>query len=245
MKTKTGISSKGFTIIEQLVVVALSGVVMSGIYSAYYTQQKSYITQEQVAALQQNLRVAMFIIEKDIRMAGFDPTEGAGSGAGIVTANASDIRVTMDIHDGINNDGDSQTDEPDEIGNGNGAIDNVGEDKAVKLADSDGDGDNDLVGKDEILDPGNYHPLAENIDALNFIYFDESGTTLIPTATTIADIVSVEISIVGRTGKIINGYTNNTKYYNQQNDEIYAAPGDSYRRKMLTSRVKCRNLGVD
>lgn len=241
MKTKAGISSNGFTIIELLVVVALSGVVMTGIYSAYYTQQKSYVTQEQVSALQQNLRVAMFILEKGVRMAGYDATEGAGAGAGIVTANASEIRFTMDINDGINNDGDSRTDEPDEAGNGDGAIDDESEDLTFKLADSDSDGDNDLVARDFVVDAINFMPMAENIDALNFVYLNESGTT----TTTKSEIRSVQISIVGRTGKVINGYTNTTKYYNQQGAEIYAAPGDSYRRKMLTSQVKCRNLGVE
>ena len=91
------------------------------------------------------------------------------------------------------------------------------------------------------MDAANFYPTAENIDALNFIYLDESGAT----TTTKSEIVSVQISLVGRTGKIINGYTNNTKYYNQQSDEIYAAPSDSYRRKILTSQVKCRNLGVE
>jgi len=67
-------NKKAFTLIELLLALAISGVVMAGVYSAYYSQQKSYITQEQVAAMQQNLRAAMYIIQREIRMAGCDPT---------------------------------------------------------------------------------------------------------------------------------------------------------------------------
>ena len=68
---------------------------MTGIYSAYYSQQKSNITQEQVAAMQQELRAAMYIMQREIRMAGCDPIGSAG--AGIQTPNTNSITFTLDI----------------------------------------------------------------------------------------------------------------------------------------------------
>ena len=239
MQLKTKSSNSGFTIIELLVVVALSGIVMTGIYSAYYTQQKSYVTQGEVAEMQQNLRVGLFNLEREIRMAGYDPTGGAG--AGIITASPSEMRIKMDIHDGADNDGDGRVDEPDETGNSDGYIDDLYEDRTIKLDDYDDDGDNDLVGKDQVQDPDNFYPIAQNIDALNFIYLTESGAV----TTTISQIRSVQISIVARTGRGDPGYTNTTTFYNQQDAAIYTAPGDNYRRKILTAQVKCRNLGVE
>ena len=50
----------GFTLVELLVAMVISLVVMGGIYSTYHSQQKSYLVQEQVAAMQQNLRSAMY-----------------------------------------------------------------------------------------------------------------------------------------------------------------------------------------
>ena len=238
MQLKTKSPNSGFTIIELLVVVALSGIVMTAIYSAYYTQQKSYVTQGEVAEMQQNLRVGLFNLEREIRMAGYDPTGGAE--AGIITANTSEMRIKMDIHDSADNDGDGRVDEPDETGNSDGAIDDPYEDRTIKLDDYDDDGDNDLVGKDQIQDPNNFYPIAQNIDALNFIYLTESGAV----TTTISQIRSVQISIVARTGRGDPGYTNTTTFYNQQDAAIYTAPGDNYRRKILTAQVKCRNLGV-
>ncbi|MHC1698474.1 MAG: PilW family protein [Geobacteraceae bacterium] len=60
----------GFTLVEILVVVAILGLVMGSIYSVYLTNMKSAYSQEEVVEVQQNLRIAMDSITKDIRMAG-------------------------------------------------------------------------------------------------------------------------------------------------------------------------------
>ena len=100
---------RGFTLIELLMAVAIAGVVVGGVYSVYLTQQKSYLAQQEIVEMQQNLRAAMQLMEREIRMAGYTPYEE--SGAGIQTANANSIRFTMDIHDGSDNDADGRTDE--------------------------------------------------------------------------------------------------------------------------------------
>ncbi len=86
-------------------------------------------------------------MEREIRMAGYDPTQSAA--AGIATANGNSIRVTLDItEDGDTGDAD--------------------EDITYCLSDSDGDGDNDLERN------GNF--IAENINALDFVYLEEYNT---------------------------------------------------------------------
>jgi type IV pilus assembly protein PilW len=55
-------NQKGFTLIEFLVAMAVAGIVMAGIYSAYYSQQKSFVVQDEMAEMQQNLRAAMFFM---------------------------------------------------------------------------------------------------------------------------------------------------------------------------------------
>lgn len=65
-----GIKNKGFTLIEILVSLAILGIVLAGIYSVYRMQHKSYIVQEQVAEMQQNERIALQMITRDIRTAG-------------------------------------------------------------------------------------------------------------------------------------------------------------------------------
>ena len=79
------------------------------------------------------------------------------------------------------------------------------------------------------------------IDVLDLVYLNENGGS----TSTLSEIRSVQISIVARTGQVDPGYTNNTFYLNQQGTEIYPASGDSYRRRLLTEQVKCRNLGLE
>jgi prepilin-type N-terminal cleavage/methylation domain-containing protein len=59
----------GFTLIELLVAMALAMVIMAGIYRTFMSQQESYVVQDQVAAMQQNLRGAMYVITRDLQMA--------------------------------------------------------------------------------------------------------------------------------------------------------------------------------
>jgi type IV pilus assembly protein PilW len=215
-------NKKAFTLIELLVAVAISGVVMAGIYSAYYSQQKSYITQEQVAAMQQNLRAAMSIMQREIRMAGCDPSGTAQTG--IKTANTNSIRFTLDITD------DTGTGNPD------GDAGDINEDITYSLYTADGI---QKLGRKSPSTAIN-QPVAENIDALNFVYLDANGAT----TPTLANIRSVQITLVARTGRRDPGYTNNTSYQNHQSSTIYTAPNDSFRRMLLTAEVKCRNLGL-
>lgn len=65
-------NSNGFTIIELLIALSISSIVMVAMYQTFNSQQKSYMIQEDVATMQQNLRAAMFLLTNDIRMAGYD-----------------------------------------------------------------------------------------------------------------------------------------------------------------------------
>ncbi len=214
-------SNAGFTLLEILVATTLVGVVMGGIYSTYYSQQKSYVAQEQVAAMQQNLRAAMFSLEREIRMAGCDPTGATNSG--IITAAATSVNFTEDL-------------------DGDGSI-SADEDITYSLNDSDGDGTVDRLDR-------NGQTVAQNIDVLDFVYLDETGNVLdddgsgnVVASTPL--IRSVQVSLLGRTGRGDPGYTNNRTYSNLQGVQIYPAPGDSHRRRLLTTEIKIRNLAFD
>jgi prepilin-type N-terminal cleavage/methylation domain-containing protein len=66
-----GISSKGFSLVELLVVVAILGLVMMSITSLYKSTERTAYTQDEVVDVQQNIRIAMDQIARDLRMAGF------------------------------------------------------------------------------------------------------------------------------------------------------------------------------
>ena len=70
---------RGFSLVELVVAMAISLVVMAGVYKVYVTQQDTYLLQEQVAEMQQNARVAKYVLTKDIRMVGYNPTRKVNS----------------------------------------------------------------------------------------------------------------------------------------------------------------------
>ena len=65
---------QGFTLVEILIALAISAVLLSGVYATFNSQRKAYITQDQVAAMQQNMRGAIHLMQREIRLAGHDPT---------------------------------------------------------------------------------------------------------------------------------------------------------------------------
>ncbi len=64
--------SSGFTLIELLVVMGIFGIILAGILKVFDTSNYTYKVQEEVAEMQQNVRVSKMFLEKDVRMAGCD-----------------------------------------------------------------------------------------------------------------------------------------------------------------------------
>ena len=61
----------GVTLIELLIALAVSAFVMAGLYRTSIGQQKSYMVQDQVVDVQQNVRAAVDRMTREIRMAGY------------------------------------------------------------------------------------------------------------------------------------------------------------------------------
>lgn len=87
--------SNGFTLVELLVAMAISGIVAGAIFTAFQSQQKSYLIQDQVIGMQQNLRAAMYIMVREIRMAGYDPTDSQNFG--IINIQPRDVANNVDF----------------------------------------------------------------------------------------------------------------------------------------------------
>ena len=102
------------------------------------------------------------------------------------------------------------------------------------------------------MDGAGLQPLARNVDAIDFVYLDGSNPPNViaspVAAANLGDIRSIQITIVARAGGAAPGFmkrvVDNRVYTNQQGTVILAAPGDSFRRMLLTTTVNCRNLGV-
>lgn len=222
----------GFTLVELMITVAISGFIIAAIYSAYMAQQRTYLAQEQVAQMQQNIRAALDIITREIRMAGYDPSRGAITG--IVTANPRLISFTQDT----NSDGDSDDSE---------------ENLTYSLYVS-RDGIQKLGRRGNNVTPRArpaFQAVAENFDAIEFNYLDATGAV----AATIDDIRSVQISILARAERPDPDFTNTMVYCPASNPLnpatglcTNAAPAttwgpynDKSRRRLLITTVQRRN----
>jgi type IV pilus assembly protein PilW len=233
-------NSDGLTLIELMVALVISSMVIAAIFMAFNSQHKSYVVQERVAAMQQNLRAGMDMMVRDIRMAGYDPTGDAG--AKIIIANIAELQFQIDDNeDGDFTDASGNHDSNEQI--------------RYALTNDDGDGIADglpcHLGRESWS--GGLQTVAENIDALSFIYIGEDGNQLDDgggnvDATHIDDIRSIQVTLVARTEGRDAEYSNNNTYQIVLPDgvssrTIYIA-NDNVRRRMLTTRVRCRNLGL-
>jgi type IV pilus assembly protein PilW len=68
-------NQKGFTLIELVITMAVTAVVGGAVLTNYISQQRSSTIVREVARMQQNLRGAIYMLEQDIHMAGYDPEE--------------------------------------------------------------------------------------------------------------------------------------------------------------------------
>lgn len=64
-------NKRGFSLVELLVVMVVMGLVTAAVYSTFLSTQRQAYTQDEVVEVQQNLRVALDYLVKDIRMAEF------------------------------------------------------------------------------------------------------------------------------------------------------------------------------
>jgi type IV pilus assembly protein PilW len=223
--------NSGVTLTELLIALALTGIVAGAIYNIFSSQSKAYTIQSEVAEMQQNLRAGIFMMEREIRMVGYDPTREAD--AQILTAAPGQLEFTADLN------GDGDTDDPNEH-------------MIYTLYDTDADGTSDALGRNDVNSGAGTQLLAENIDQLNYVYLDESRNALNDMTTSVdpavlPDIRSIQVTMVARSGAIDSNYTDNETYQNQNpggSEVIYTAPGDNFRRRLLSTEIKCRNLGL-
>lgn len=167
-------NESGFTLVELLVAMALTAVLGVTIAYTFRVQAFTHKTQEAVAALQQNLRTAMFFIEGDLRLTGSDPngnatisgdtSENNGKKAGILTAENGNVTDTPILKLAMN-----RSDPPEDA------------DFSAII----GDEDREIVEYDVAESEGvlalrsNTQPVAEWITSLSLQYFDKDGNDLV------------------------------------------------------------------
>jgi len=139
-------TERGFSLIELLTSIAISGIILAAITATFISQSRSYDAQEQINGMQQGARAAMDMITREVRMAGYN-TNGAAVFDGI-TYNLTEIRIQANLN------GDTDT------GDANEDI-TYAYDATDKLI--------------ERTTDGNIETLVENIEDFTFNYLNQTG----------------------------------------------------------------------
>ena len=233
----------GFTLVELMIALVIAGFISAILYTTYHVQQRSYIVQEQVAEMQQNIRAAIMFMSRDIRMAGYDPQDS--SNFKIKTATPNRMGFSVDLNE-------------------NGSVDGNETITYGFSAANDGDADGIAdagsapLGKCTVfpIGPPGFQPVVENIQAIEFRYFDASGANLGGASGTVplgslANIRSVTISILARASRPDPKFTNTRVYtpasgtpWDLNGAAAGNAPNDNYRRRLLITTIQCRNMGL-
>jgi type II secretory pathway pseudopilin PulG len=101
MKVAFSRRNGGFTLVEVIMVAFMLGLVMASVYSLYSTSQKAASMEDEVVDVQQNLRIAMDSMSRDIRHAGFLSSQSREIGVGKVTTQA-DVALNGNVNQPVN-----------------------------------------------------------------------------------------------------------------------------------------------
>ena len=71
MNQANGVGRKGVTLIELMIALVISAALVATLYGTFLTQHHAYTVQDDVLDMQQNVRVALNEMMREIRMAGF------------------------------------------------------------------------------------------------------------------------------------------------------------------------------
>jgi len=213
-KNNNNRNQAGFTLVELLIAMVVSGMIVGGTVAIFQTMVKDHNIHVKTLAMQQNLRATMDYLERYLRMAGYDPTGLAD--AGFTTMLSNHIAFTSD------KDGSGLTSDADWEEN----LEFKLEDNVLKRTDA----------------GGSDRTLAENIEVFNMVYLDKDGVPT-SAADDVSSVQVTLVGRSGDAGGFLEDYTDNQVYRNQQGAIILPAQNDKVRRMQLTADINCRNMG--
>jgi prepilin-type N-terminal cleavage/methylation domain-containing protein len=225
-------NNRGFTLVELMIAMAVGLIVLGAVYALFTVQSKHLATQEQLAELHQNARVAIEMMVREISMAGYNQTTDPATitavnrctgtttasntpCAGITNAAADTIGFVADIN-----------------GNGNTTAGETNPSENIVYDRYHSETSPAGVYSLGRTSNGSKQPAVEYVESLDFKYYPAEGEAIPANETHILkDIRRVKITIVARTAKEDPNYTD-------------ATHGDHYRRYTLSSFAFPRNLAL-
>ncbi|MBU1172600.1 MAG: prepilin-type N-terminal cleavage/methylation domain-containing protein [Proteobacteria bacterium] len=215
-------SDKGFTLVEICIAMAISGIVIVGIYSMYTKHHEIKISQEITNNINQNIRSALYIMKRELMFAGYDPEVNALNGlarTGITAELPDSITFSyVAAEDEIDNDGDGFIDADDFDGDIATVTFDVQATNLVRT---------DIWGA---------FPIAENIENIEFSYSDAAGGER---------MVRITLLVRGNKEEKTISNTAPTVYTLPDTGTQWTIPaGDHMRRRLTSCVIRCRNIGI-
>jgi prepilin-type N-terminal cleavage/methylation domain-containing protein len=281
LKTHKLKSNEGVTLIELLIAMIISAILIAAIYHTFIRQQKTYTVQEQVVDMQQNVRVAINRMMREIRMAGFGNVSnvltlpgGVNGFTNVITPGTDSITIVggyrQILRDNVNRDPvtiDSDSGNQITLDFATDAFDGE-KHKFISIGGIEsnvvpsrteatltlGERNNPLkhsrgtpiykiqaitysldtssvkpaLRRNENTDGGN-QPLAENIEGLQFEYFDADGAQMNFPPDDPRNIRMINVKVTAKT--------------DMPDPEFKGGQADGFRRRTITSNIKIRNIG--
>lgn len=222
-------NNKGFTLVEAMVAMLVTGIVLAAIITFYVTQTRIMTSQRIVAEMIRNARTAVYFLENEFRMAGYSYNRNEAWAetvdelkTGLETTEPQKVVLTYIADgDGYDNDADGVVDEQDEVATVEYEL--VG---------------NDLVRIVNTSTGAVRQVIASNIEnfELDYVPDSENGTI-------------VRISILVRTSKKMPFLSQNqfgaARTFTTLSGNTWDVPdSQGFARRLFTTVVQCRNTGL-
>ncbi len=91
-------NQSGLTLIELMISMVIAGMLLGIMVLAFTAQSKTYNTQQEVSTLQEDMKAALQVMSRDVRMAGYNPAGISGASVPSVTAaTLTTFHATQDL----------------------------------------------------------------------------------------------------------------------------------------------------
>ena len=216
----TCLCGDGFTLLELLIAMAISMVVIFAIYDVYITQVEAAAAQEKIVAMRQNWRSGNYVIGRELMKAGYSSHITSKGNPGFTRALKGAVTFTY-------------------VDDATDALRSI----ALELKDGDGDGDTDIVR----TDADGAFSVADDIEALEFVYQMKDGTTTwTPAATALNDIRAIRVTILAKTSTPVKNYPQSTSFAlpfpDGEAENTFGPYSDGVYRQLITGFYVCRNM---
>ncbi len=244
----------GFTLVELMIALFISGLVMAALVTIYIAQSRAYSKHDDVADIQQNLRGALAILpRKSGRPAA---TRKKPAGRGIFVATRNQLQFTLDAcGNAVNATSPTATPTtPTRTSRSTPTARNNNTTNATVTADSDNNGIIDSGGADwtwgnNITPPSDgktggaaAQPGGQRRGHRVQLHPCERLHHPAPSTSDLNEIRSVQVSLLARTSNPTPDFVH-TASYTTVSGAVWTPPQDNFRRRLILTTIHCRNLG--